>query len=176
MEDRQSKDDELIEEPDENSCWELSSSLEDDSENEETLDEDENQLTLPKDSYIQKFKYYDWKVIVRVWCTNTECERFLRPKTRVRYLKYFYLESENRKLRCRCCGRGYRIKFYTENVNVSIDYKTSHGMKRERYNFGLPNSFEFRLPADWVSCEAKFTRVRMSKKLQHAVERVFTAI
>jgi hypothetical protein len=176
MEGRQAKVDERVEEQTENSSWELRSSLEYDSENEGTLDEDENQLTLPKDSYIPILKYYHWKVVVRVWCTTSECEHFLRPKTRVRDLKNFYLESEHGKMRCRCCGRAYRIKFYTENVNVCIYYKTSHGMKSEKHNFGLPNSFEFRLPADWVSCEAKFTRVRMSKKLQHAVERVFTHI
>jgi hypothetical protein len=162
MEARQPKDEELIEEEADSSYWEFSSSLKDDSENEETLDEDENQLTLPMSSYIQKLKYYDWRVSVRAWCTTPECERFLSRKTRVWGLRYFYLESKHRKLRCRFCGRGYRIKLYTKNVNVSIEYRTSHGMKSEKHKFGLPNSFEFRLPADWVSCEAEFTPVRIS--------------
>ena len=166
MEARQAKYNLVIEREAGDSDWEISSSFESDSGNERTQDEDENEITLPKDSYIQRLKYLDWKVVVHTWCTTPECERFLSRKVRVFGLRYFYMESEQLKLRCRSCGRGYRVKFYTKNVNVNIDYRTSNGMKSEKHNFGLPNSFEFRLPADWVSCEAKFTRLRMNKTLQ----------
>lgn len=176
MESSYRKDDELIEEKAYNFYRRFDKSLKDDSENEESIDEDENQLTLPMEFYIQNLKYYRWEVIVLAYCITPECERFLDRKLRVNGLRWFYLESKHPKLRCRCCGQTYRIKFYTVNVDVSIRYRTSHGMKCEKHNFRRQNSFEFRLPDDWVSCEAKFTRILMSEKLQRAVERVMTGI